>query len=424
MSLTVGWDLIVVGAGPAGMAAAAEGSKAGMRVLLVDNGLEPGGQIWRNLKNHPESKAHRKPFEHWLGQLQKVELRMATEVVDAPQPGTLTLIHEGKREDVGYQKLVIATGARERFLPFPGWTKPGVFGAGAMQAMLKSGLKAEGKRVVVSGSGPLLLAVAASLSTAGAKVCAILEQAPLGQLMGVTGAMLTHPAKLMEGAKYKLQTMGAPYRTSAWIKSAQGSDKLESVTAMVGGKEQQIACEWLACGFHLVANLELPRLLGCQANNGRIVVNRERESSVAGIYCVGELTGVGGMEKAILEGRIAAHSAAGKKDEALALAASVSSAEGFATALDKAFALRSELRSLATPETILCRCEDATVGDVRRHNNWRAAKLYTRNGMGACQGRTCGSAAEFLFDWQSSVPHPPLYPVPVATMVPTDSTQK
>ena len=423
MSVEQSWDLIVVGAGPAGMAAAAEGSQAGMKVLLVDNGQQPGGQIWRNLQTHPKSKAHRKPFEHWLQRLQRVELRMATEVVDAPRRGELTLVHQGQREEVSYQKLVLATGARERFLPFPGWTKAGVFGAGAMQALLKSGLQAGGKRVVVAGSGPLLLAVAASLSSAGARVCAILEQAPLGQLLGITGAMFQHPAKLVEGAQYRMQTLTAPYRTSSWVTAAQGGSKLESVSAVVGGNAREIACDWLACGFHLVANLELPRLLGCQTAGGRTVVSGLRESTVEGIYCVGEVTGIGGMEKAILEGRIAALAAAGKRAEAESLAASLPTAEGFARALDKAFALRPELRTLATPETILCRCEDATVGAVQRHGNWRAAKLYTRNGMGACQGRTCGTAAEFLFDWQSSVPHPPLFPVPLSVMVPEEKSQ-
>jgi hypothetical protein len=162
--------------------------------------------------------------------------------------------------------------------------------------------------------------------------------------------------------------------------------------------------------------LELPRLLGCRIHAGYVAVDSLQQSSVERVACVGELTGIGGLEKAIVEGQIAGLAAAGLEPEARALIPRQQRLNRFAQRLDRAFALRPELRSLAEPETTVCRCEDVDLAALKTCSSWREAKIHTRCGMGACQGRVCGAAAEFLFDWHSASARPPVFPASVSTL--------
>src|SRR6185295_1674164 len=164
-----GRDLLVVGAGPAGMAAAWRAAESGLRVSVVDDNPAAGGQIWRG--GPPEAQV-------WFERIRSVELINGARVFQQPEPGMLLAETNSGVCELSYKSLVLATGARERFLPFPGWTLPNVMGAGGLQALVKTGLPIEGKRVVVAGSGPLLLAVAAYLRGHGANVLLIAEQAP------------------------------------------------------------------------------------------------------------------------------------------------------------------------------------------------------------------------------------------------------
>jgi NADPH-dependent 2,4-dienoyl-CoA reductase/sulfur reductase-like enzyme len=326
------------------------------------------------------------------------------------------LERNGGSRDLAFDRLILATGARERFLPFPGWALPGVMGAGGLQALVKAGLDPQGRRVVVAGSGPLLLAVAAGLAGAHARVEGIYEQAPLARLAGFGITLLAQPDKLVEGARYRLSTLRAAYRTSSWVVRAEGSGKVESVTVTNGRRQWQIACDWLACGFHLVPNLELPRLLGCRIEEGYVAVDTLQQSSAPGVACVGELTGIGGLEKALVEGQIAGWAAVGREAEAGGLSVKRLRMQKFALRLDRAFALRPELRALASPDTVVCRCEDVTSDALKDCASWREAKLHTRCGMGACQGRVCGGATEFLYGWQGAGGRPPIYPAAVSTL--------
>jgi NADPH-dependent 2,4-dienoyl-CoA reductase/sulfur reductase-like enzyme len=289
-------------------------------------------------------------------------------------------------------------------------------GAGGLQALVKSGLDPQGKRVVLAGSGPLLLAVGAGLASAGAVVAGIYEQAPLSKLAGFALALLAQPAKLAEGARYRLKAMHAPYRTSSWIVQAGGRGRVERVTLTDGRKTWSVDCDWLGCGFNLVPNIELPRLLGCRTVAGYVEVDRLQQSSVSRVACVGELTGIGGLEKALVEGQIAGLSAAGRETEALRLLPQRRRLQNFAHRLDRAFSLRPELRNLARTDTLVCRCEDVPHSELRGCASWRQAKLHTRCGMGACQGRVCGSATEFLFGWENQNSRPPVFPTAVSTL--------
>jgi len=417
--MTARFDLVVVGAGPGGIAAATVAAESGRRVCLLDDNRTPGGQIWRGFGAETARKyPHGRTFLDWTARLQRTGCEVWNEwqAIDRPSPCLLRLEREDETRDIEFGKLILSTGARERFLPFPGWTLPGVLGAGGLQALVKSGLDAKHKRVVLAGSGPLLLAVAAGLTNAGARIVGIYEQARLAQLAALGFALLGQPGKLMEGAGYRLRTLKAAYRAGCWIVRAEGRGRVEQVAVTDGRKEWTLPCDWLACGFHLVPNLELPQLLGCQIASGYAVVDDLQQSTVLRVACVGELTGVGGVEKALVEGQIAGWAAAGHDAKARALEPRLKKLKRFAMRMDRAFALRPELRTLPDAETLVCRCEDVTHAALKQCGSWREAKLHTRCGMGACQGRICGTAAEFIFGWERAGMRPPVFPAPVSTL--------
>jgi D-hydroxyproline dehydrogenase subunit alpha len=400
----VSYDVAVIGAGPAGLAAAARAAESGAHVALVDDNPRPGGQIWR---------ASLSP-EPWLRS--QVELFSGARVFAAPAPGVLALERSEGDLELRYRSLILATGARERFLPFPGWTLPNVMGAGGLQALAKSGLPIAGKRIVVAGSGPLLLAVAKYLRDHHAEVRLIAEQADASELFRFGLGLIATPAKLIQAIGFRAGLLGVRYRTGCWPVAAQGSGKLESVTLQCGGKTFSEPCDYLACGFGLVPNVELAALFECRMSQTGVAVDEHQQTSVAGIYCAGEVTGIGGLDLALVEGEIAGYAASGKPQAARKLFAARESSRRFAGALERAFAPRAELRSLPADDTFVCRCEDVSYARVRQCANWREAKLHTRCGMGPCQGRVCGPAMEFLFGWKPESVRPPVLPARVGSL--------
>jgi NADPH-dependent 2,4-dienoyl-CoA reductase/sulfur reductase-like enzyme len=319
--------------------------------------------------------------------------------------------------ELNYTNLILATGARERFLPFPGWTLPNVMGAGGLQALVKTGLPIEGRKVVIAGTGPLLLAVAAYLLDQGANVLVIAEQASSLRLAKFGLRLLNEKTKRRSAIELKRKLKGIQYLSSCWPVAAHGHDKLERVTLQRRGKRWQVACDYLACGFHLVPNLELAELLGCKIVNGAVSVDQFQQTTVAQVYAAGEATGIGGLELSLVEGEVAGLTAAGRRTEAQKLFSVRAKGKTFGRILNETFALREELRDLVTPETIVCRCEDVVFERLKQHDSWRAAKLQTRCGMGPCQGRVCGAAVEFLFGWQFSSVRPPILPVRVESLL-------
>jgi NADPH-dependent 2,4-dienoyl-CoA reductase/sulfur reductase-like enzyme len=407
-------DVLVVGAGPAGLAGAYCAARAGLRVGVVDDNPEAGGQIWRGGVRTRKSKE----AAEWFEKIRRAKIQPigGARVFQQPEEGTLLAeVSDGVRV-LSYRSLILATGARERFLPFPGWTLPNVMGAGGLQALVKTGLPIEGKRVVVAGSGPLLLAVAAYLRGQGARVLLVAEQASPKSLFGFGFGLMRQPAKVSQAISLKRELAGTRYLTGCWPVAAEGDGKLSSVTLRRGRRTWRVACDYLACGFHLVPNLEPAQLLGCETERGRVRVNEFQETSVPRVYCAGEATGVGGLELSLVEGQIAGHAAAGRLEEARGLFPQREQHRRFAATLERAFALRDELKLLPAPETIVCRCEDVTFGSLRAHDSWRAAKLQTRCGMGPCQGRVCGAALEFLLGWRAESVRPPVFPVRVESL--------
>jgi NADPH-dependent 2,4-dienoyl-CoA reductase/sulfur reductase-like enzyme len=313
------------------------------------------------------------------------------------------------------EKVILATGARERFLPFPGWTLPNITGVGGLDALARAGLPLAGKRVVVAGTGPLLFAVAAHLAGQKARIVAVCEQASRQRLIRFGLQVLQDPAKLWQAARYRA-AMGVGLLTGCWVTAAHGDDRVRSVTLRRGKKHWEVGCDFLACSYHLAPNTELPGLLGCRMDEGLVTTNEQMETSVPNVYCAGEPTGIGGVELSQLEGQIAALAACGKAEEARKLAGQRHRRLGFVRALAAACQLDPELRRLANDETIVCRCEDVRLEALRGWPNWREAKLQTRCGMGPCQGRVCGAAAEFLFGWKADAVRPPVFPARVASL--------
>ena len=405
-------DALVVGAGPAGLAAAYRAAKSGLSVIVVDDNPAAGGQIWRGEQAKPASPE----AQAWFEKLRSVNIQLVNGARVFQQPAPRTLLAETARGvcELSYSKLIIATGARERFLPFPGWTLPNVMGAGGLQALVKTGLPIEGQRVVVAGSGPLLLAVAAYLRGHGADVLLIAEQASSMRLarfgLGLFG-------KSSQALGLKRQLKGVKYLTSCWPLAANGKDKLETVTLLHRGKRLEVSCDYLACGFHLVPNVELAELLGCDVVDRTVTVDEFQQTSVSDVYCAGESTGIGGLELSIVEGEIAGLAVAANTDEARKLFPVRTKQRRFAELLNRTFALRDELKMVVQAETIVCRCEDVTYDRLRAHSSWRAAKLQTRCGMGPCQGRVCGGALEFLLGWRAESVRPPVLPVRVESLI-------
>ena len=403
-------DILIVGGGAAGMSAAiAASSGGGPSVTIIDDNPHLGGQIWRAELGETKSKKAAKLIEA----IEHGRINIVSNAQVFADCGDRCLAAETRdgRAEFQYKKLIIATGARERFLPFPGWTLPNVFGAGGLQALVKGGFSVEGKKIVVAGTGPLLLAVADFLRSKGATIVAIADQASTERIRRFALDLGRAPSKLTHAARLRARLLGVSYLKDCWVADANGTDKLKSVTLTRKGRRWTVECDLLACGYHLVPNIELGSLLGCEIESGSIVVDKFQQTSIENIYCAGEPTGIGGVESSLIEGEISGHAAAGHTAKAESLFPARARAQRFAASMNNAFSLRDELRSLADDQTIVCRCEDVNFGRLKEYDSWRQAKLQTRSGMGACQGRVCGSATEFLFGWEANTPRPPIFPV-------------
>jgi NADPH-dependent 2,4-dienoyl-CoA reductase/sulfur reductase-like enzyme len=414
-------DVAVVGAGPAGIAAACRAAEAGARTVVLDENLAPGGQIHRHRPGSPPPEKAG-PWIERLG-ASGADLRRGAAVVDASAgPSGLRLFAERDFSvlSVRARDVVLATGARELFLPFPGWTLPGVMGAGGAQAMGKMGADLRGRVAVVAGSGPLLLAVAAYLEKAGAEVALVAEQASVRSLLRFAAGLALHPGRLLEAAQYRGGFFPAPYRLGTWLAEARGRERVESVTLTDGTDHHRIECDLVAAGYGLRPNVELARVLGCETRNGAVAVDASQRTSVRGVFAAGEPCGIGGLETALAEGEIAGLAAAGGFDadsrNGRALAAARARGRRLAAAIERAFRPRAELAGAVRADTIVCRCEDVRLSSIARASGPREAKLMTRAGMGPCQGRVCGPALEFLFGWDSDTVRPPVKAAALGTL--------
>jgi D-hydroxyproline dehydrogenase subunit alpha len=411
------YDVLVCGAGPAGLAAARAAAGRGATVGLIEANATAGGQIWRRDLHQADAhvasqvgRATAMPGVTFLPHSQVVAGAGDQLLVEQPQ-GALPL---------RFGNLVIATGARELLLPFPGWTLPGVMGAGGLQALVKQGWPISGKRVVVAGTGPLLLAAAASLRRHGAEVLAILEQAPMHRVLGLAARLGGWPAHAIQAVKLRAALAGVPYRCGQFIVAAHGEQRLNAVEIRTNAGLRRLDCDYLAVGYGLVPNIELAQLLGCRletdARHPRIATDRAQRTSVGNVYAAGEVCGIGGCAAALVEGRIAGLAAAGSARVSGALRLRRRHARRFAALLASRFELDGRIRSLAAPDTVICRCEDVTLAALEPYREAREAKLATRCGMGACQGRICGAVLTELRKFSPTDIRPPLFPARLSSL--------
>ncbi|WP_370364172.1 FAD-dependent oxidoreductase [Catenulispora sp. GP43] len=324
------FDLAVIGAGPAGMAAAATAAEQGLHVALIDAGRQLGGQYFRHPAPGltadwlPKLYHGWQQFEQLVTRVETaagIEVRFGHQVwaiekfgaVDRSEdvPGFRVLTDRGPIEAPA---VILATGAYERVVPFPGWDLPGVFTAGGAQALLKGNLVLPGRRVVVAGTGPLLLPVAAGLAAAGAKVLGLYEANTIRGYAKNPLPLLSNPTKLAEGLDYARQFTRAriPVHTGRMVIEAHGTDTLEAVvTARPDGTDpQRIPCDTLAIGYGLAPQIDLALTLGAaptHLTDGTIGlrVNTTQRTTIPGLYAAGETAGVAGAETALLEGEIA-----------------------------------------------------------------------------------------------------------------------
>ena len=410
--------VVVVGGGPAGLAAAVAAHAAGLRTTIVEERRLLGGNFHLGRPAEPAREGSPAWFERRAGGASVV---LNSAVVDAPSCGTLTISGPDGSRQITYSALVIATGAHDRGVPIPGWTLPGVLTAGGALAMAKAHHVAPGMHVLVAGSGPFLLPVAAVIGELGARVT-ILEATPSRLALRAATIMCRDPHLVGESIGYLVRTARRRirYRHGRAVVRIEGDDRVREVVHArvdanwrpIAGTEQREAVDAVALGYGFVPSTELPQLMGCalrydgvQRGYG-VVVDRAQQTSIANVFAAGELTGVAGERVAALEGRLAGLSAAATLGAFSAEEYAQRSCEVIralkrlnrtARWLASAFRPRDGLWSALANTDIICRCEDIQLGSLMTALEGnaiepRAAKSAARAGMGLCQGRVCSGA--------------------------------
>jgi NADPH-dependent 2,4-dienoyl-CoA reductase/sulfur reductase-like enzyme len=452
-------DLLIVGAGPAGMAAAIVAAESGLSVIVADEGGGPGGQIYRHCLDQNAHMASVLGRDYQKGRAlatrfaaaQAEHLSRTTVFMLEPQAegGVLAgLSHaaDGTAQLCRARHVLIATGALERPFPIAGWTLPGVMTAGAGQTLMKAGgLVPEGP-LVLAGSGPLLMLLAAQYLRAGVSIAAILETTPLANF---SGALRSLPGFLF--SRYALKgavLLGEVLRKARVFwgvtgLSALGETRLETVAFRHRGQERRMPARQLLLHQGVVPQVNLAMSAGVahRWSEQRLafepILSAEFATSVEGIFIAGDTGGIGGADAAEASGTLAALAIARRHGKAQPhhLAAEACARRGLSSALrgrdflDRLYRPAEHFRKPAD-DVIICRCEEVTAGQIRALarrgvQGPNQAKAFSRAGMGPCQARQCGlSVCELMAEVQGCSPgeaghmriRAPVKPVTVAQM--------
>jgi len=459
-------ELAIIGGGPGGVVAAIEAAKAGVRVTLIDENQRPGGQIYRQFEKGfkiTDPEVLGEDYEKGLDLLRqfsslndKIEYLNNATVWGIFDNNTLAFARNGASSSLSYRKLLVANGAYDRPVPFPGWTLPGVLTAGGAQKLVKTERILPGKNILIAGTGPLQLVLAHQILTTGGKIEAILEAGNINKnwfqvLKGIWGNW----DYLKEGWKYlrSIQKSGVPLLYNHILLEARGDGRVEeAVFAKVDenwrprpGTERTVKVDTICSGYGLVPSTELTMLAESehkydQLLGGYIPVRSENmETTVPGIYAVGDGAGVAGSKVAIEEGRIAGTSIACSLGHI-----SDASADKFIEhsrrrmdrynrlrkVLDKMSMPRPGLYELAKEDTVICRCEEITFKEIKTAmvdgtTRVKDLKRKTRVGMGPCEGRMCGPALIEIMRIHSNTspegdgylnPRPPIRPIALGVL--------
>jgi hydrogen cyanide synthase HcnB len=458
---------VIVGAGPAGVRAADRLVAAGQRPIVIDEAQRFGGQIYRQ---PPESMQRERRdlygfeagrasavLDRFEAMRAQIDYRPET-LVWQVEANTLQVLHAGRTLTLPFDALILATGATDRVLPFPGWTLPGVYTLGAAQVALKHQGCLIGPRVVFAGTGPLLYLVAWQYASHGGQVSAVLDSALLSAKLRAAPGMLARPAVAAKGAYFvaRLRLMGVPLHGGVTLLKAEGGERVRSLTWHAQGSTHKTECDAIGFGHGLRSETQLADLAGCAFDWSEIdqawLPKRDAagRSSVCGVYLAGDGAGILGADAAELSGASAAQAALddlqssptatnalqAQASAAAALPArSIDSAMqphiSFRRALETAFTLPPRWAAEAPDDLIVCRCEEITAGELRacvRNAGARELnrlKALTRIGMGRCQGRMCAPAAARLLAHAAGCElkdvgrlrsQPPVKPLPVALL--------
>lgn len=446
----------VIGAGPAGVRACETLARHGMRVILIDEALKPGGQIYRQPPEGAErpgediygfeaAKARR--VHHVIPALaERVDYRPQTLVWNIDKVGKayrLDLLRDAKLQTTTVDRVIIATGAVDRVVPFPGWTLPGVFTLGAAQIALKSQGVAIGQRIALVGAGPLLPLLTHQYLKAGLKPVAVLDVTAISAKIGALGGLISQPATLAKGVYYtsKAWLGGAPIRSSVRSIRALGTQRVTGLSfTMPGERTGEVACDAIAASFGLRSETQLADLAGCdfefdsQSHQWQPKRDSAGRSSVLGVYLAGDGAAIGGADVAELAGAraalalIADNSGTIDLREVAQLDRRLNRLATFRRALEQAYPFPTHLLDNADDTTIVCRCEGIDAAALRQSvrtqepREVNRLKAFTRIGMGRCQGRMCGHGAAEILARETGVSiaaagrlraQPPIKPLPL-----------
>lgn len=414
--------VVIVGAGPAGIRAAEMLVSAGIRPVVIDEGMKAGGQIYRrppdgftrSAQQLYETEADKAValhgrFDQMVAKGQ-VDYHPQSSVLACADRSLHALTPSGRRE-FGYDRLILATGATDRLAPVPGWQSPGVYSLGATQIALKAQGVALGRKIVLAGSGPLLTLVATQLLKAGAEIEAVLDTSSFGtQMTGLPG-MLARPGLVLRGMMMRAK-LGRLYHAGVKILGFD-TDECGPVSIRwqdARGAMRKSDCDMVGIGWHLRAETQLAGLAGCQfdydAGWAQWLPRTDRMGRAAErLYLAGDGLRILGADGAEVAGRLAAHACLSD----MGLAAPDSSAdlrrltryERFARGMARAFPWPAEMVRRTPDETVVCRCEGITAGQLREGVDYGGAeanrvKSLARVGMGRCQGRYCQLAGAEL----------------------------